>query len=103
MARYSTNLAQDECEAKISRPNGRTRVAVSRLADLNDRLDRALSAGRSLADRLLGSRPEPMPDLKPGPQPVANGSLDELHELISRAEDAAGALLAVIDRLNEAD
>ncbi|MEY5099698.1 MAG: hypothetical protein RJA36_2417 [Pseudomonadota bacterium] len=104
MARYSTSAAAESNLTGVAiRPSGRTRTATSRMVDLNDRLARVLGDADAIGDRLLGSVPTPQQTDKVQPQPVPNGSLEELHEQISRAEGLLASLSAAVDRLNEAD
>ena len=100
---YSTATETNDLRGVQVRPSGRTRTATSRMVDLNDRLARVLGDASAIGDRLLGSGQQPAPDHKAGPHPVANGSFDELHEEISRAEGLIASLNASVDRLNEAD
>ena len=100
---YSTASEANDLRGAQVRPSGRTRVATSRMVELNDRLAKLLGSAESIGDRLLGSHPIAEATGKPGPHAVANGSLDELHEQISRAEDLVGYLFTQVDRLNEAD
>jgi hypothetical protein len=86
------------CEA---RPDGKLDVALRRLDDENDRLARVLGKIETVADRVLGSAPIGPSTGKPEPVAVPNGTLDRLHDAITRTSQLAGYLNNHADRLSE--
>ena len=101
MARNSLNQTYDVCEAP--RPVGRTQMACTRLSEVNDRLLRALESTEAFGDRMLGTQPAQVAAGKPDARAVPNGTLEILHDEISRAETLASRLRGAIDRLAEID
>lgn len=76
-------------------------AAMRRLDQENDRLAKILGQIEDVSRRLFGSSNLDQCAQAPQPQPVPNGVLDHLHDLISRTSQLTGHLQAEVLRLTE--